>query len=164
MSREFDLGGLAAHFAAVAANSQAGMEAGLKQVAKSVERTAKDKFGVYQKESGPFQDWAELSESTKDDRLKHGYTENDPLFRSGHLRDTVEHEVNQAGLEAVVGSKDDIMAWQEFGTHTIPPRPVIGPAAFENKEFILSTLGKASVTGMVDGDPIHESLGYDFET
>ena len=52
------------------------------------------------------------------------------------------------------------MEYQEFGTATIPPRPVLGPAVVHNREVIMELLGGAVVNGMVGRDVIHPSLGY----
>ena len=129
--------------------------------AVGIENTAKNKIGHYQSESGPFQEWPELADSTKADRLNKGYDPDEPLLREGTLRDSIQHEVG--GLEAVIGSKSDIAAYQEFGTNRIPPRPFIGPAAFENKEKIERIIGEAAVAGIVGGRLIHPGLGYDFK-
>lgn len=110
------------------------MQKGLKKAAKIIEKAAKDEFGEYQPKVGSFNEWAELAESTKEDRLKKGFIENDLLLRTGQLRDSIEHEVK--GLEAVIGSKDEVMVYQEFGTSKIPPRPVLGPATYRNKDKI----------------------------
>lgn len=150
----------AAHLLERAAVEVAALEEGLERVAMHIQKTAKSEFGVYQPERGPFNEWDELADSTKADRVRQGYSENDPLFRSGALRDSIQHEVH--GLDAVIGSKSDIMAYQEFGTEKIPPRPVLGPAALRNKARIESLIGAAAVMGIVGGDRIHESLGYDF--
>lgn len=135
---------------------------GLEKVAKLIEKDAQRQIGHYQPAVGPFQDWAPLAETTEDDKARKGYSLDAPLLREGQLRDSIEHEVH--GLEAVVGSKSEIAEYQEFGTNTIPPRPFIGPAAFKNKKAIQQILGKAVVEGLIGGEPIHESLGYDFET
>lgn len=135
---------------------------GLEKAAKLIEQDAKRQIGHYQDAVGPFQDWAPLADSTEAEKARLGYPIDSPLLRDGHLRDSIEHEVS--GLEAVIGSKSDIAEYQEFGTKTIPPRPFIGPAAFKNKEAIQKILGKAMVEGLIGGEAIHESLGYDFET
>ena len=44
------------------------------------------------------------------------------------------------------------MPFHEFGTRNMPPRPVVGPAAFENREAIRQAVGAAVVTGIVGGD------------
>jgi HK97 gp10 family phage protein len=149
------------HLAAAAVLEVATLEKGMERCAVTVEKSAEDEIGHYQPQVGPFQDWAELADSTKEDRLRQGYTENDPLLRSGELRDSITHE--SSATEAIIGSTSEIMAYQEFGTSTIPPRPVIGPAAFKNKEKIKGIIGAAAISGMFSGKPIHESLGYDME-
>lgn len=134
---------------------------GMEKVAKIIERDAKAQIGHYQPEVGPFQDWAPLAESTEDQKARLGYPLDAPLLREGKLRESIEHEVE--GHEAVVGSKSEIAEYQEFGTSTIPPRPFIGPAAFKNKAAIQQIIGKALVEGLMGGEAIHPSLGYDFE-
>ena len=131
--------------------------AALERVARKVESTAKDEIGTYQPEVGPFPAWPELADSTKDQRVRLGYSENAPLLRSGELRDSIGHEV--ADFEAVIGSDSDIMVYQEMGTHRIPPRPVLGPAAERNHDTILRELGGAVVAGLLGRETI-EGLGY----
>lgn len=133
--------------------------AALERVAKRIEATAKSEFGVYQAAVGPFDAWPELAESTQEERVRLGFTENDPLLRSGGLRNSISHRV--ADLEAEIGSDEDVMVYQEFGTEHIPPRPVLGPAAERNHDAILTELGGAVVAGIIGGDLIHPSLGYD---
>lgn len=160
MAREFrDLAALAAHFVELKLAEVIALEEGLKVAVSAIEETARGELGTYQPEVGPFQDWAELADSTKEDRLRQGYTENDPLLRSGELGDRFSHEV--VGLEGAAGSPDDKMVWLEFGTEKMPPRPVWGPAAFRNHGKILRIIGAAAVTGLLSGSGIHPSLGYD---
>lgn len=135
---------------------------GLQKVAGRIEATAKAEFGIYQPEVGPFGAWPDLAESTKDDRVKQGFPEDEPLLRTGDLRDSIEHEVE--GLEAAIGSTDEKMVFHEFGTSKMPARPVLGPAAFVNKELIQKLVGAAAVTGLIGADQIHAALGYDMQT
>lgn len=161
--KEFsNLAAFATHLAEVSLLEVVALHHGLEKVAVGIENTAKKKIGHYQAESGPFPKWEELAESTKADRLNKGYDPDEPLLRKGDLRDSIHHEVS--GLEAVIGSKSEIAAYQEFGTKNIPPRPFIGPAAFENKEKIERILGEAAVAGIVGGRLIHPGLGYDFKS
>jgi HK97 gp10 family phage protein len=136
-------------------------ETALEKCAVLIETDAKAQIGFYQPQVGPFQDWAELADSTEADKARKGYPLDAPLLREGDLRNSIEHEV--VGREAVIGSKSDIAEYQEFGTATIPPRPFIGPAAFRNKENIQKILGHAIVEGITGGQAIHASLGYDAE-
>ncbi len=105
----------------------------LTAMAKHIEHEAKIKFGHYQAAIGPFDKWQELADATKQDRIRKGYTENDPLYRTGDLMASVYYKVE--GNKAYIGSDSDIMVYQELGTHMdgnehIPPRPVLGPAAW----------------------------------
>lgn len=134
---------------------------GLDRAARLLEREAKREFGTYQDGAGPFADWPELAESTKDDRVAKGFTENDPLLRTGGLRDSIEHETDD--WEAVVGSTSDIMPYQEFGTATIPPRPVLGIALYRRADKIAEMIGGFAVRGLIGTDPVHGSLGYDMD-
>jgi phage protein, HK97 gp10 family len=163
MSRHFDtMEEMGLHLLERAVASAVSLHNGLERVGRKVERTAKSEFGHYQREVEHFPAWPELAESTKDERLRQGYTENDPLLRSGELRDSITHKTD--GLEVTIGSTDDRMPYQEFGTKTIPPRPVLGPAAFRNKKAIQRILGAAAMEGVIGGEMIHEALGYAFET
>lgn len=157
-----DLGEMAAVFALRAPEMAIELGHGLERIAKRIEATAKAEMGVYQDEAGPFPAWPELADSTKDERVKLGFTENDPLRRTGETAETISHEVE--GLEAVIGSPDEKMLWFEFGTDRMPARPVLGPAAFHNKDVIRMLVGAALVSGLVGEDRVHEALGYDFKT
>jgi hypothetical protein len=137
------------------------LEHGLDRVLSRVQRVAKAEFGVYQPAVGAFQAWPELADSTKADRVAQGYSENEPLHRSGDLEESVEKE--REGLDGVVGSKDPVLLYQEFGTERIPPRPVLGPAAFRSKPWIEKLVGAAAVAGIVGGQDLAR-LGYGFET
>ena len=122
--------------------------AALDAAAAAIEREAKQEIGTYQRsDMGPYEPWQELAQSTKADRVAQGYTENDPLLRSGELRDSIDRETH--GLEAVVGSDSDVMVWQEFGTRTIPPRPVLGLAAVRKHEEVLKIVGDGVMAELV---------------
>lgn len=142
---------------AIAAELRHGLEAS----AKAIEATAKAEIGKYQGEVGPFPAWSALAESTQVERERLGFTPNDPLLRRGDLRDSIQREVGN--LEAVIGSKSEIAAYQEFGTEKIPARPFMGPAAFRNKNKIAKEVGAAVVSGLFGGGRIHPALGYDMD-
>lgn len=136
-------------------------EVAMHKSAKVVQKDAQDRIGEYQKETGPFQDWSPLADSTEDEKIRLGYPVDAPLLRDGTLRDSIE--VEYAPHEAIIGSKMDIAAYQEFGTEKIPPRPFLGPAAFVNQEKIADLIGAVVASGIAGGVRIHPSLGYDFE-
>lgn len=152
----------AEHLLNVATSEGLALQAGLKQVAKGIEKTAKAEIGKYQPEVDTFSAWEELAESTKEERVRQGFSENEPLLRTAALRESISYHVE--GLEAVIGSISDVMVYHEFGTVHIPPRPVLGPAAFRNKEKIKKTIGHAAASGLIGVQRIHPLLNYDFET
>ena len=129
---------------------------GLKRCANAVELTAKNEIGTYQQGIGQFPAWAQLAESTENEKSKLGYPANSPLLRDGTLRDSISNEVQ--ALEAVIGSTSDVMVYQELGTERIPPRPVLGPAAIRNRGKIERILGKAVAEGLLYNTGIHVSL------
>jgi hypothetical protein len=148
--REFSsIGQMIAHLATMDAAVVVALHHGLKKCAVAIEKTAKAEIGHYQPEVGQFAGWVELADSTKADRVAKGFTENDPLKRTGALEQSISHEIH--ALEAVVGSDSDIMVYQELGTDRIPPRAVLGPAAIRNKKLIIRTLGHAAAQGLLYG-------------
>ncbi|WP_337022548.1 MULTISPECIES: hypothetical protein [unclassified Pantoea] len=121
------------------------LELGFHIIVKEIEETAKEEIGVYQPAYGPFEAWAPLAASTRADRVRQGYTEDNPLLRSGELRDSIESEV--IGLAAIVGTKSQIGFWQEVGTENIPPRPFIGPAYVRKIDPLMESIGRAISRG-----------------
>ena len=125
-----------------------GITVALEAIAVDVEKKAKKKFGHYQDEIGPFVEWDELKESTKQDKLRQGYVYNDeynPLVRTGELRDSIKHETGY--METTIGSDNPLMEFHEFGTVKMAARPVLGPALFEHKPFVIKAIAKAVQEG-----------------
>lgn len=81
---------------------------------------AQSEIGVYQTAIGPVEAWAELSEDRKAERLREGWTENDPLLASGRLQQSITKTVEQKA--AAVGSPLDEAVWMEEGTEKVPAR------------------------------------------
>ena len=156
-----NMGQFAAELVAIEVGFHMQLARGLEKIGSIVEKTAKDEFGVYQEAIGPFPRWEELADSTKQDRVSKGFTENDPLLRSGALRDTVGHQTDADKLETVIGSTSDIAVYQELGTEKIPPRPFLGPAVESNHEAIKKIVGGAAVKGLLGGGSIPAELEYD---
>lgn len=156
--REFSsLGEFGVYLLEAAAKEAVALELGLKKAAEHVEKVAKAEFGEYQNAVGSFPAWAELADATKADRVAKGFGENDPLLRTGELRDSIDHRV--AGLGAEIGSDDDVMVYQELGTEKMPPRPVLGPAAIRSEKAIQRILGEAAVLGILGMKHLPVELG-----
>lgn len=150
----------AQHLSELATVEEAALQKGLTQVAKAIAKTARAEIGHYQPEVGMFPAWKELADSTKEDRVHLGFSENEPLLRTGALRNSISYTVGR--LEAVIGSTSDTMIVHELGTAKVPPRPVLGSAAFRNKRKIEQLIGFAAVSGLLRQQPIHPALHYDF--
>jgi len=156
--KEFSsFGSFAVHLVEREVVTVATLHMGLKRVAAAIEKTAKEEIGEYQPEVPPFPAWAPLAESTIDNRVAQGYSPDEPLLRTGDLRDSISHQVE--GLEAAIGSDSEIALYQELGTKTIPPRPFLGPAAIRNEQLTLKTVGAAAVHG-ITGDKSLESYHF----
>lgn len=161
--RSFDsLGAFATHLVEREVATVVALQAGLHHVGKAIETSAKAEIGQYQQSAGPFPAWEVLADSTETEKARLGYEPDAPLLRTGDLRDSITHQVE--GFEAAIGSEDQVMVYHEFGTTKMPPRPVLGPAAIHNKHRIEKIVGAALMAGLVEGDVIHEGLGYGFET
>lgn len=134
-------GAFAKALARVSERLPATLEVVAETSAELVKETAKAKIGHYQAEVGPFPAWPELTRETQADRVRQGFTPNDPLLRSGDLRDSIESTAAPDGF--LVGSQSEIAVYQELGTEHIPPRPFLAPALLESTPAILSQLGAA---------------------
>jgi HK97 gp10 family phage protein len=138
---------------------------GLQEVAELVHEEAQKELGHLQPQVGPFAAWEELADSTKAWKESNDYVFNsdyNPLLNTGKLRDSIQYEVNMPGLYAIVGSKYDVAAFQEFGTSRgLPPRPFIGPAFFKNKNRIAKIFGSALLVGIAGGNVIQKSIGQE---
>ena len=117
-----------------------GMRRAAEEIAIEVQIRAQDKLGEYQP------GWAELAESTQQERSSLGYSPNAPLFRDGILRSKIEKAVDKtsAGYTTVVGSNAPQARIQELGgvnsgmpwRGDIPPRPYLAPAVVEEEKKI----------------------------
>ena len=123
----------------------------LERCAVVVEKAAKDKIGEYQPAAGPFATWAPLADSTKAQRRSLGFPEDEPLLRTGALRDSIEHQVDARGGQAEIGSDSDIAVYQEMGTNKIPPRSFLGSAAVESIPKIKLIVGEEAMINLLGG-------------
>ncbi len=173
MKEFLSFGDFALHLARQEITALVEVEKALDRVAKHVQDAAKAELGAYQPqkidyETGEFSnEWDSLAESTKADRLKKGFTPDDPLLRTGQLRDSIERETQH--FEAAIGVKDgphvdyetgeiknvgDIAVRMEYGYQWVPPRPFMGPASFNIGARIDHELGNALVRGIAGFYPI----------
>lgn len=108
-----------------------------------IEEEAKSAIGSY------VYGWPQLAESTQEQRVALGFPANEPLLRTGELRDSIGHIVESGNL-GFVGTNNKVAAWQEFGTAKIPPRPFLGGAVDAKGQEAADLFGvsvHAAITG-----------------
>lgn len=146
--REFDnIASFIGHLAMVERGMHGHIERAVEKAAVLIETTAKDELGHYQPAVGPFPAWPDLAERTLEHHERMGVGDT-PLLVTGELYASIEHETH--GNEAIIGTKSEIGAYQEFGTPSIPPRPFMGPAALRSKEGIEEIFGRALAGAIAD--------------
>jgi phage gpG-like protein len=113
------------------------LEIGLDKVGELAATMAAAYLGHYQ--SG----WAPLKPET----IARKTTGDSPLLESGHMRDSISHDVNPFSvvMEVVVGSTDKKAIWQEQGTSRVPPRPFLSLAMAHSLPFAADTFGEIAV-------------------
>lgn len=150
--QEFTLENFIGHLGVLGAGQHPAGHHALEQAARLVEAEAKAEIGHYQAEAAPFVAWAELAQATKDDRAAQGFPEDEPLLRTGDLRDSISHTVEMSGAghgEAVIGSPSEIAVYQELGTQKIPPRSFLGGALVRKTHEVVDMLGHGVTAGLL---------------
>jgi len=154
------LAGFAAHLTKLASFGNEVADGIAEEAGAVIRDDAKAKLGSYQGAVGPFVGWAPLAQMTMEERAKNGFTPNDPLLASGQLRDAIESSLIPGGAQVGVphgphkepnGTVEDvgeIALKMELGGAG-PPRPFLGPAAFESKPKINKLAGRAVVAWLV---------------
>lgn len=157
------LSGFAAHLTKLAAFGHEVTDHIAEEGAGLIRNAAKAKLGAYQGPVGPFPAWAPLAAVTIEERLILGFTPNDPLLRSGQLREAIQVSMRAGGATVGVahgphvepgGKVEDvgeIALRMEVGGRT-PPRPFLGPAAFESKQKVGRAAGLAMVAWLAGGN------------
>jgi hypothetical protein len=121
-----------------------------------VEDEAKRLIGTYDYDPR----WPELAQSTKEDRVKKGFSENDPGLRTGEMRNSIHHHVD--GHTAVhIGSDDDKLVWFELGTVKQPPRTVLKGALLNKVAEIEHVIG-STVHAHLSSGKFPSSAGVPF--
>lgn len=145
---DFTIDSFAAMLLATAAAMPMAEKAALQAAGEIVEKEAKAEIGAYQGAAGPFAAWEPLAESTQNERAHQGFTPDDPLLRTGEMRDSIGLVVE--GHEAYVGSNSDIAVYQELGTSKgIPPRSFLGGAAVRKSAEVRDVIGREMIGALV---------------
>lgn len=161
--------GFIAHLGRVAAQSDQIQARAMRDAASVLQSAAKASLGSYQDSAGPFGAWPDLSERTQAERAEFGYSTNEPLLRTGELRDHID--ISFDGHHSYVGVPDetvgdgskadpvrnigDVAADLEMGTggkYPIPPRSFLGRAGF-TKGHVAAAVAAKVFTDAVAGLP-----------
>ena len=151
------LGALAEILEARSAAAVVATRKALKEGAELVKAEAQDVIGHYQPAKGDVPAWAPLSPATQEDRVAKGFTPDDPLLRSGELRDSIE--VRPVDDDAMlVGVFDPemqtIAAAMEFGYinvragRFVEPRSFITGTAFKKASEVGELIERAFIESM----------------
>jgi phage gpG-like protein len=136
--REFNLSSFAA-FCSIGGELMHDIEIAKKTaihvMAQMIAEEAKRVLGSYD------YDWPQLAPATQADRVQAGFAANEPLLRTGELRDSIEYKVT-SDHTAEVGSNLDVAVFQELGTIHIPPRSFLAAAAAHKGEDAAKVAGK----------------------
>jgi hypothetical protein len=115
---------------------------GVVKACKVVQAKAKSYIGSYDHPGN----WGQLAQATQEDRARRGFPANEPLLRTGELRDSLKIDApyrNGAETYGYVYSASPIAKYQELGTVSIPPRPFLSTAAMECEPRVHAILAKA---------------------
>lgn len=125
------------------------LERGGVKAAASIAGRARSKIGVMQPS------WAPLSPRTLEDKARLGYSgDGSPLLRTGEMRDSIGSRTTgdlkySIGSDyKVSGTEVPLLQLHELGTKNMPPRPVLGPAAIEQRREVQEILGDALLKGL----------------
>jgi hypothetical protein len=141
--REFSVLGFAEHLVALEVAFHTKVHHALEDCLKVLQKDMKAQIGDYQDQAGPYEAWQPLADSTEARKALIGAPANAPLERFGKLKKSFKYETD--GLEGIVGSTDPVMRYHEEGTDRAPPRPVVGPALWKNRDHIRGLCAQAAI-------------------
>ncbi len=154
--KDFTILGFVEHLVIIQTEIVVAEHEGLDRAAEIIQAEAKDSLGEYQQDAPPFAGWAELADSTKQDRVRQGYPEDEPELRTGEMRDSIERTVE--GREAEVGSDSEVLEFQELGTSKMPPRSILGGAAVRKGPEVAEEIGERYVAALIGERVFNKAL------
>jgi len=144
-----NLGGLLAHFLTVKADMRLAEDVCLEKACRMIEKSAKQAIGNDDYIFG----WPRLAQSTVE---RKGFER--PLYETGELRDSIEHNVDAGARDAYVGTDDPVAKYQEFGTSRIPARPFLGGALIAQEGKIHAMIERTLAAALVHGGPNYREM------
>jgi hypothetical protein len=150
MTQSFTLLGFIAHLENVQHNVH---EIGPRIIRKACEMVAAQARSAIGKQH---EMWPALAPATIADRVDKGFAANEPLLRTGQLRDSIQWTTSASGMEGAVGSNSPNAVWQELGTSRIPPRSFLVSSAI-SMESKIHTMAARAVVAVLEGRGLHSS-------
>ncbi|WP_019091750.1 hypothetical protein [Komagataeibacter europaeus] len=153
MTRKFNtLDGFIRHLRErVQPNIEHAVHRGVQDGADLIKTETKVQIGHYLDGSEPGLPTAPLADRTIDDRIRKGFSPDEPGLRTGDMRESYGTRVSDAGLrvEASIGSDDIKAVVFELGrmeqNNYQPPRPELSVAAFRNEQKVARGIGRMVV-------------------
>ncbi|WP_215755097.1 hypothetical protein [Acetobacter sp. P5B1] len=124
---------------------------GVEDGGELIKRETQKQLGQYLDGPEPGLPTAPLADSTIDDRIRKGFTPDEPGLRTGDMRDSYGVRVSEGALrtEASIGSDDIKAVVFELGrmeqANYQPPRPELSVAAFRNEHKVAAGIGRMVV-------------------
>ena len=169
MTRKFNtLEGFVSHLRSrVLPSLPVAVHRGVQDGAELVRDTTKEQIGQYLEGPEDGLPTAPLADRTIDDRIRKGFTPDDPGLRTGEMRDSYGARVGNEGLEveASIGSDDLKAVYFELGTirdgqfHE-PPRPELSVAASRCEQKIARGVGRLIVRAL-EGRPLPNAKSHE---
>jgi HK97 gp10 family phage protein len=144
-----NLGGLVAHFLTVKEDMKLAEEVCLEKACRMLEKSANKAIGNDDYIFG----WPKLAQSTID---RKGFER--PLYETGALRDSIEHNVDAGARDAYVGTDDPVAKYHEFGTSKIPARPFLGGALIAQEGKIHAMIERTMAGVLSSGGPNYREM------
>jgi phage gpG-like protein len=144
-----DLGGLLAHFLTINADMKLAEEVCLEKACRMLEKSAKGSIGNDDYIFG----WPKLAQATIE---RKGFER--PLYETGALKNSIEHNVDADGRDAYVGTDDPVAKYHEFGTSKIPARPFLGGALIAQEGKIHAMLQRTMAGVLSSGGPNYREM------
>ena len=147
------LGGMIASMKGIPGSLQAHVRRELLRVGSEVRDTAMKKFGTYQPAVGPYNEWKQLADVTLRRKAKAGAPSDMPLIGyylstwkrkqvyGRPLRQSIEFYVD--GWQVHIGTNNPLGDIHEHGRGTVPPRPWLRPAAWQNQSYFVARMKQA---------------------
>jgi len=103
--------------------------------------------------------WPALAPATIEDRVRKGFAANEPLLRTGAMRDSIQWKTSADGLIGMIGSDSPVAVAQELGTAKIPPRSFLVSSAISMEPKIHAMAARAAIA-VLEGRSLHSSSEF----